>query len=195
MCGIAGIYGPHEAGEREQMLERLVHRGPDDAGEAQLDAAWLGHRRLSIVDVDGGRQPFANAAGDVWLVGNGEVYNHEQVRGTLAPAPFATRSDNEVALHLLEERGPRGLAELNGMFAFVMAAADGRFVAARDAVGIKPLYWARRDGRVLAKTGVRPGAALARVDAPGVVASARGRLSYLDDRQPLAYEARPPVAA
>ena len=56
------------------------HRGPDDEGEVRVDGAWLGHRRLSIVDVDGGHQPFANAAGDVWLVGNGEVYNHEQVR-------------------------------------------------------------------------------------------------------------------
>ena len=136
------------------MLDRLVHRGPDDAGEVRVDGAWLGHRRLSIVDVDGGHQPFANASGDVWLVGNGEVYNHEQVRSTLSPAPFATRSDNEVALHLLDERGPAALDELEGMFAFLVAADDGRFIAARDPVGIKPLYWARppsapgRDGSV-----------------------------------------------
>jgi asparagine synthase (glutamine-hydrolysing) len=148
MCGIAALYGPHPAGEPERMLDRLVHRGPDDEGEVQVGDAWLGHRRLSIVDVAGGHQPFANATGDVWLVGNGEVYNHEQVRATLAPAPFATRSDNEVALHLLDERGPSALAELEGMFAFLVAADDGRFIAARDAVGIKPLYWARRDGRV-----------------------------------------------
>ncbi|HVF78764.1 MAG TPA: asparagine synthase-related protein, partial [Solirubrobacteraceae bacterium] len=123
------------------MLDRLVHRGPDDAGEVQVDGAWLGHRRLSIVDVDGGHQPFSNASGDVWLVGNGEIYNHEQVRATLSPAPFATRSDNEVALHLLDERGPAALDELEGMFAFLVAAEDGRFMAARDPVGIKPLYW------------------------------------------------------
>ena len=125
------------------MLRSLVHRGPDDAGEVQVDGAWLGHRRLSIVDVDGGHQPFSNAAGDVWLVGNGEVYNHAEVRATLADAPFATRSDNEVALHLLDERGPAALDELEGMFAFLVAGEDGRFIAARDAVGIKPLYWAR----------------------------------------------------
>ena len=148
MCGIAAVYGPHESGETEQMLDRLVHRGPDDAGEVRVAGAWLGHRRLSIVDVDGGRQPFSNASGDVWLVGNGEVYNHEQVRATLRPAPFRTRSDNEVALHLLDERGPAALDELEGMFAFLVAAEDGRFIAARDPVGIKPLYWARRDGRV-----------------------------------------------
>ena len=144
MCGIAAVYGAHDAAASGRMLERLVHRGPDDEGEVRVDGAWLGHRRLSIVDVDGGHQPFSNAAGDVWLVGNGEVYNHDEVRATLAPAPFATRSDNEVALHLLDERGPAALAELEGMFAFLVAGDDGSFVAARDAVGIKPLYWARR---------------------------------------------------
>jgi asparagine synthase (glutamine-hydrolysing) len=148
MCGIAALYGAHPAGEAGRMLDRLVHRGPDDEGEVRVGDAWLGHRRLSIVDVSGGHQPFVNATGDVWLVGNGEVYNHEQVRATLAPAPFSTRSDNEVALHLLDERGPTALDELEGMFAFLVAADDGRFIAARDAVGIKPLYWARRDGRV-----------------------------------------------
>jgi asparagine synthase (glutamine-hydrolysing) len=146
MCGIAAVYGPHTAGEPERMLGRLVHRGPDDEGEVRVNGAWLGHRRLSIVDVAGGRQPFANAAGDVWLVGNGEVYNHEQVRATLVPGQFATRSDNEVALHLLDERGPTALDELEGMFAFLVAGEDGRFIAARDPVGIKPLYWARRNG-------------------------------------------------
>ncbi|HUR85062.1 MAG TPA: asparagine synthase B [Solirubrobacteraceae bacterium] len=148
MCGIAAIYGPHGAGETERMLERLVHRGPDDAGEARVDAAWLGHRRLSIVDVEGGRQPLANSSRKLWLVGNGEVYNHEQVRATLRPARFRTRSDNEVALHLVDERGPDALGELEGMFAFLVAGEDGSFVAARDAVGIKPLYWARRSDGV-----------------------------------------------
>jgi asparagine synthase (glutamine-hydrolysing) len=148
MCGIAAVYGAYSAGEAERMLDQLVHRGPDDEGEVTVGGAWLGHRRLSIVDVDGGHQPLANSSGDVWLVGNGEVYNHEQVRATLAPSPFATRSDNEVALHLLDERGPAALDELEGMFAFIVAGDDGRFMAARDAVGIKPLYWARRDDRV-----------------------------------------------
>jgi asparagine synthase (glutamine-hydrolysing) len=80
MCGIAAVYGPQEPGETERMLDRLVHRGPDDAGEVRVDGAWLGHRRLSIVDVSGGHQPLTSPEGDVWLVGNGEVYNHEQVR-------------------------------------------------------------------------------------------------------------------
>jgi asparagine synthase (glutamine-hydrolysing) len=148
MCGIAAVYGSHAAGEAQHMLDRLVHRGPDDEGKVRVNDAWLGHRRLSIVDVAGGHQPFSNASGDVWLVGNGEVYNHEQVRATLGPAPFQTHSDNEVALHLLDERGPAALGELEGMFAFLVAAEDGRFIAARDPVGIKPLYWAQRDGHV-----------------------------------------------
>jgi len=148
MCGIAAVFGPHPQGDAEQMLDRLTHRGPDDAGEVQVDRSWLGHRRLSIVDVDGGHQPFANAAGNVWLVGNGEVYNHQEVRETLAPGRFSTRSDNEVALHLLDERGPAALDELEGMFAFLVAGEDGRFIAARDPVGIKPLYWAQRGDSV-----------------------------------------------
>jgi asparagine synthase (glutamine-hydrolysing) len=115
------------------------------AGSTSADA-WLGHRRLSIVDVDGGRQPLVTAGDDLWLVGNGEIYNHAELRERLGDREPLTRSDNEVALHLVDAHGPLGLAELNGMFAFAMAGADGRFVAARDPVGIKPLYWAQRDG-------------------------------------------------
>ncbi len=132
------------------MLGRLAHRGPDDEGSVEVADNWLGHRRLSIVDVEGGKQPLATETGDLFLVGNGEIYNHEEVRETLPEARFLTTSDNEVALHLLAQRGPEAISELRGMFAFVAAGADGGFVAARDPVGIKPLYWARRDdGRVL----------------------------------------------
>src|SRR3954449_2311757 len=144
MCGIAAQYGrpDHDAGLR--MLERLVHRGPDDEGCVAVGDAWLGHRRLAIVDVDGGRQPLGPGDNELWLVGNGEVYNHEAVGGRLTHASFETASDNEVALHLVDRHGPDSLDQLNGMFAFVLAGRDGRFLAARDPVGIKPLYWARR---------------------------------------------------
>jgi asparagine synthase (glutamine-hydrolysing) len=125
------------------MLRRLVHRGPDDEGSARVGDSWIGHRRLSIVDVDGGHQPLATRDGSLLLVGNGEVYNHEQLRGTLADQDLFTRSDNEVALRVVAERGPQALSELHGMFAFLVAGHDGTFVAARDPVGIKPLYWAR----------------------------------------------------
>ncbi len=140
MCGIAGRLGAPAPGEDRRMLERLAHRGPDDEGEAHFTGGWLGHRRLSIVDVEGGRQPLG---GDRrWFVGNGEIYNHESVRRRLGETEYATGSDNEVALRLLERRGPDALHELEGMYAFLCASADGTsFLAARDPVGIKPLYW------------------------------------------------------
>src|SRR3954454_15796978 len=147
MCGIAAQYGTVDAAAGRRMLDRLVHRGPDDEGCVTIgDDAWLGHRRLSIVDVEGGRQPLGGR--DLWLVGNGEVYNHETVGGRLIHASFETSSDNEVALHLVDHHGPDSLDQLNGMFAFVLAGLDGRFLAARDPVGIKPLYWARRGSSV-----------------------------------------------
>src|SRR3954454_20900466 len=148
MCGIVAEHGCSDPDQLERMLERIAHRGPDDRGAVRVEGSWLGHRRLSIVDVGGGQQPLATADGSAFLVGNGEVYNHEEVRAGLADCDLRTTSDNEVALHLLDEEGPAALARLNGMFAFVMAGRDGRFVAARDPVGIKPLYWARRGGSV-----------------------------------------------
>jgi asparagine synthase (glutamine-hydrolysing) len=149
MCGIAGRLGPEAPGEDERLLARLEHRGPDDAGEVHFDGGWLGHRRLSIVDVEGGRQPLRTPDGRRWLVGNGEIYNHQDVRRDLGTGGYVTRSDNEVALRLLEDRGPAALGELEGMYALLSATADGgSFVAARDPVGIKPLYWARRGDEV-----------------------------------------------
>src|SRR3954453_21941936 len=149
MCGIAAVYGGTDDAAGERMLDRLVHRGPDDAGSVTVGDAWLGHRRLSIGDVSGGHQPLVGERGDVYLVGNGEVYNHEGIRSKLPEDHFKTSSDNEVALHLVERDGPDALAELNGMYALVIAGEDGRFLAARARVGIKPLYWARHAGQVV----------------------------------------------
>ena len=148
MCGIVAEHGGSDPDQLERMLERLAHRGPDERGAVQVDGSWLG---------TGGSRSSTSAAAasrsctpdeSAWLVGNGEVYNHEEVRAQLAARELLTTSDNEVALHLIDERGAGGLAELSGMFAFVMAGRDGRFVAARDPVGIKPLYWAQRNGAV-----------------------------------------------
>ncbi len=149
MCGIAGRIGPEAPGEDERLLARLEHRGPDDAGEVHFAGGWLGHRRLSIVDVTGGHQPLRTRDGRRWLVGNGEIYNHRDVRRELGEGEYATRSDNEVALVLLERWGPAALGELEGMYALLSATTDGdSFVAARDPVGIKPLYWARDGDQV-----------------------------------------------
>ena len=131
------------------MLERMVHRGPDDQGEVGFLGGWLGHRRLSIVDVEGGHQPLGSD-GERWLVGNGEIYNHDKVRHSLGDDRYRTRSDNEVALRLLEQRGPEALRELEGMYALLSATDDiSGFVAARDPVGIKPLYWTPPNGHGL----------------------------------------------
>lgn len=148
MCGIVAEIGDPDTMRDRRMLRRLAHRGPDGEGATIVGRSWLGHRRLAIVDLDGGAQPLRTPDGDLWLVGNGEIYNHGAVRDGLATNAFATRSDNEAALRLLHERGPRAIGQLSGMFAFVAAGRDGRFVAARDPVGIKPLYWARRNGSV-----------------------------------------------
>ncbi len=148
MCGIIGGYGGMDPDTASRMLERVAHRGPDDEGRTEVAGNVLGHRRLSIVDVDGGKQPLVTPDGDLYLVGNGEVYNHEEIRATLDDGEMSTRSDNEVALRLISERGPDALSELLGMFAFLIAEEDGSFIAARDPVGIKPLYWARQDGLV-----------------------------------------------
>jgi asparagine synthase (glutamine-hydrolysing) len=147
MCGIVASHGGADPAALERMLERVAHRGPDDTGSIEVGDAWLGHRRLSIVDLDAGQQPLEHPDGGFWLVGNGEIYNHEHVAARLGGPEALTDSDNEVALLLLDAHGPESLARLNGMYAVVAAAEDGRFVAARDPVGIKPLYWARPPGR------------------------------------------------
>ena len=148
MCGIIGGYGGMDPETATRMMARIAHRGPDDDGRIDVSGNVLGHRRLSIVDVDGGKQPLVTPDGNLYLVGNGEVYNHEEIRETLDNDELITRSDNEVALRLVAESGPDALSELLGMYAFLIAGEDGTFIAARDPVGIKPLYWARRDGLV-----------------------------------------------
>ena len=152
MCGIIGVYGGLEPEVTGRMLSRLVHRGPDEEGSIEVGGNWLGHRRLSIVDVSGGRQPLvteSKSGGKLFLVGNGEIYNHEEVREKLPDVEYRTNSDNEVALHVADQWGPERISELHGMFAFIVSGEDGRFVAARDPVGIKPLYWSRRDDRIV----------------------------------------------
>ncbi|MGH3086855.1 MAG: asparagine synthase B [Rubrobacteraceae bacterium] len=150
MCGIVAGYGALELDVASRMLERLAHRGPDDDGSVRVGDSWLGHRRLSIVDVSGGKQPLSTDtdSGKMYLVGNGEIYNHEALRKTLPDVAFKTNSDNEVALQVVAHRGKEAVAELRGMFAFAIAGEDGGFLAARDPVGIKPLYWAECDGDV-----------------------------------------------
>src|SRR3712207_9135602 len=99
------------------MMGRIAHRGPDDDGLVQVAGNTLGHRRLSIVDVEGGKQPLGTPDKGLYLVGNGEVYNHGEILRTLEDRDMATRSDNEVALRLAAERGPGALPEPLGRHA------------------------------------------------------------------------------
>jgi asparagine synthase (glutamine-hydrolysing) len=151
MSGIVGAHGRFEAAEGHRMLDRLTHRGPDGEGHVRLDDAWLGHRRLAIVDLEGGSQPLEDPVGGWWLVGDGEVYNHLQLRAELEGRgqAFSSSSDHETVLGLLRIDGPRSLSRLWGMFAFVGANRDGHFVAGRDVIGIAPLYWVRDDDVVI----------------------------------------------
>lgn len=150
MCGIAGLCDlsgrPASAVRVREMCDLIAHRGPDDSGVWASGPTALGHRRLSIIDVSPrGRNPMANEDESVWLVFNGEIYNHRDLRRTLdREHRFRSETDSEVLLHLYEERGIECLADLNGMFAFALwDAPRRRLVLARDRFGVKPLYYTR----------------------------------------------------
>ncbi len=153
MCGICGVAGG-SSGERElvqRMCSALAHRGPDDEGSVHFDGVTLGMRRLSIIDVEGGHQPIHNDDSKVWVIQNGEIYNHRELREQLVAAghSFYTRSDTEVLVHGYEQWGDGLVERLNGMFAFaVLDRARGVLLLARDRMGIKPLHYAI-DGRRL----------------------------------------------
>jgi asparagine synthase (glutamine-hydrolysing) len=149
MCGIAGIVELRGAvpdrGTLERMASLLAHRGPDEQGIAVIGQTGLAHRRLSIIDLSGGRQPMADATGTLTLLFNGEIYNFMDVRSELESRGhrFATRSDTEVLLQAYMEWGTDCVLRLNGMYAFVIwDAPRRRLFAARDRLGKKPFYYA-----------------------------------------------------
>ena len=153
MCGIVGLVGAGVgSGDIGRMNALLTHRGPDDSGEYQDPEAqvFLAMRRLSILDVEGGHQPMSNADGTLWIVHNGEIYNAPELRAGLTAqgALFrSSHSDTEVLLQLYERRGAEMLADLNGMFAFVLYDKKRRrLFGARDRFGIKPLYLMEQPG-------------------------------------------------
>ena len=152
MCGIVGFteahHDPAEARRTVQAMAALIrHRGPDGEGIYADDRAALGHRRLSIIDLDGGGQPMFNEDGSLVVVFNGEIYNYQELARQLSAAghTFATRSDTEVLLHGWEQWGKALPGKLRGMFAFVLWDRNtGTLFGARDLFGIKPLYYYRR---------------------------------------------------
>jgi asparagine synthase (glutamine-hydrolysing) len=153
MCGICGLIQEDRTVEVspdliERMKDTLAHRGPDDHGTYVEPGVGLGFRRLSIIDLSGGHQPMCNEDGSVWIVFNGEIYNHSELRPRLEGRghQFRTRCDTETIIHLYEEEGVEGFAALNGMFAFcIWDRRRERAVIVRDRLGIKPLYYRLTD--------------------------------------------------
>jgi asparagine synthase (glutamine-hydrolysing) len=152
MCGIAGRVNqaaPVDRAEIFRMTESLAHRGPDDYGYHLRTRVGLGHRRLSIIDLAGGRQPLANEDDSCWIVFNGEIYNHAELRRELIARGhrFRTHSDTEVIVHGYEEWGADVATRLRGMFAFaIWDERQQRLTLVRDRMGIKPIYYAQVGG-------------------------------------------------
>ncbi|MBD3868892.1 MAG: asparagine synthase (glutamine-hydrolyzing) [Acidobacteria bacterium] len=151
MCGIAGYIGlpgsgPPDPGLLKRMVGAVAHRGPDEFGIYADAVAALGHARLSIIDLSGGMQPMANEDRSVWLVFNGEIFNHVELQAELEALGhrFRTRSDTEVLLHAYEAWGDRFVERLNGQFALaIWDRKRQRLLLTRDRLGIRPLYHAR----------------------------------------------------
>jgi asparagine synthase (glutamine-hydrolysing) len=152
MCGICGaiqIGGePRRVladGVLDRMTDAMEHRGPNDRGTHVSPGAAIGARRLSIIDVEGGHQPFSNEDGTIWAAQNGELYNHVSIREDLGRRGhrFKSRCDTEILPHLYEEHGPMFAERLRGMFGIaVWDQKRQRGVVARDRLGIKPMYYA-----------------------------------------------------
>jgi asparagine synthase (glutamine-hydrolysing) len=160
MCGIAGIWSANTTGNQNidpqkttnAMVDTLVHRGPDDHGVWIDGQVGFGHRRLKVIDLEGGSQPMSDPHNRLWLVFNGEIYNFQQLRDqlTLRGHTFRTQSDTEALLYSYIEWGLDALNHLEGMFAFaIWDRTTNTLHLARDRLGIKPLFWAQCDNRVV----------------------------------------------
>lgn len=155
MCGICGIFlldpgAEPEPHQLQQMNRTMNHRGPDDEGYYVSGPVGLAMRRLSIIDLSGGRQPIANEDETIWIVFNGEIYNYPELRSELVSKGhrFRTQSDTEVIVHLYEEMGKDCVTRLNGMFAFALWDSKQRLLfLARDRLGIKPLFYSYEPGQ------------------------------------------------
>ena len=151
MCGICGIHDAHGV-DREsvgRMVSSLQHRGPDDEGVHFGPRIGLGHRRLSIIDLNTGHQPICNEDGALWIIFNGEIYNYKELGARLEGRhQFKTRSDTEVLLHLYEDHGGDCLRYLRGMFAFaIYDYREDKLFAARDHMGQKPFFYSHSPDR------------------------------------------------
>jgi asparagine synthase (glutamine-hydrolysing) len=175
MCGICGQLNfarnePVEPDTIRQMAESIRHRGPDDEGYFFDGPLGLGFRRLSIIDLAGGHQPMSDAEETVWVIFNGEIYNFKELRADLEQRghSFRTRSDTEVIIHGYKEWGTEVFNHLNGMFGLaIWDVKKKRLVVARDAMGIKLIYYRIENGQLTFASEIR--AVLAGGDSkPGV---------------------------
>ena len=146
MCGIVGFVGARADMQEilQGMMDAIAHRGPDGQGQFIEGPAALGQRRLSIIDLEGGKQPMFNEDGSLVCIFNGEIYNFQTLREELIAAghTFATRSDTEVLLHGYEQWGNQLPGKLRGMFTFVIWDQKTKTMfGARDIFGIKPFYY------------------------------------------------------
>lgn len=157
MCGICGIVKtkngePITPSLLSEMCATITHRGPDDEGLYAQNNVGLGARRLSIIDIEGGHQPLSNEDGSVWVAHNGEIYNFPDLREELMARghTFTSRTDTETIVHSYEEWGDECIKKFTGMFAFALwDARKKRLLAARDRVGIKPLYYTVLENQTL----------------------------------------------
>src|ERR687883_1637693 len=161
MCGICGVweYGATEGRVEHALIERMrdemTHRGPDDAGALVFDGGrgGLGFRRLSIIDLsEAGHQPMRGCTESIWLVFNGEVYNHASLREGLEARGhvYASRTDSETILHLYEERGLDFVHDIEGDYAIcIWDERREQLTLVRDRIGVKPLYFYHKDGRFI----------------------------------------------
>lgn len=183
MCGIAGIVGTKDDGWISQdiihrMCQTIIHRGPDDEGLFLKNGAGLGMRRLSVIDLEGGRQPVFNEDRTAWIVFNGEIYNFRELRRELEDRGhhFSTHADTEVIVHLYEDLGADCVHKLRGMFAFALFDEKRRYLLlARDRLGKKPLHYTLSGSRLFFGSEIK-----------AILAAAPER-SAIDSRALLAY--------
>jgi asparagine synthase (glutamine-hydrolysing) len=164
MCGIAGVvysdrHRPVERSTLQRMASSIAHRGPDGEGFFVEGPVGLAHRRLSIIDLEGGQQPIANEDASIHLVFNGEIYNYRELRSDLQKQghQFRSQSDSEVIVHLYEQYGDAFVEHLRGMFAIALwDSKNNRLVLARDRVGIKPLFFNLSNQRIVFGSELKP---------------------------------------
>lgn len=152
MCGIAGIIGEENKQLIQRMCDVIEHRGPDDSGFFIDKGISLGMRRLSIIDIAGGKQPIHNEDETVWVMYNGELYNYLELKDELEKLghKFYTKCDTEIFVHAYEQYGDMFVEKLRGMFGFaIWDAKNKKLILGRDRLGKKPLYYTISDGKLI----------------------------------------------